>query len=54
MLAFLKVRVDAGRRGSPNDWSSLAGLLIVTPPPPPPLFIFHQGLCIKSQTVSSM
>lgn len=35
MLAFLKVRVDAGRRGSPNDWSSLAGLLIVNPPPPP-------------------
>lgn len=35
MLAFLKVRVDAGRRGSPNDWSSLAGLLIVKPPPPP-------------------
>lgn len=43
MLAFLKVRVDAGKRGSPNDWSSLAGLLIVNPPPPPAVH-FPPGL----------
>lgn len=48
-LAFLKVRVDVGRRGSPNDQSSVAALL-TSFCCPFLLFILHQGLYMKSQT----